>query len=208
MIYTKEQIIKDVRKVLDENTTAIELTELSDNETLDLDAIIIATLTDAAQAVESAAPLHLLDYSKELTSTAEVVDGRVAYVELPHDFMRMVAVRWSQLARPIYKFISIDSPEYAVQQNEYVQGTIERPVAAIVVKKNTHILEIYADGIVDNTEAYIGDYIPLPVFSGNNIELCSRCYRAIIYRCAGMVCAIYKDANSEILMKISESILV
>lgn len=208
MNYTKAQIIEDVRRVIDENATSIRLNELSDIETLDLNQLIVATICDAAKAIESAAPLHLLDYTKPLSGAVEIDDGRIAYIDLPPDFMRMAVVNWGHLGRPIYKFISVDSPQYIEQQNKYVQGTIERPVGAIVMDVNVPKLEIYADGITQEGSQSIGDYVPIPAFEGDRIALCSRCYRSIIYRCAGMVLVIYKDNNAENLLKISESILI
>lgn len=212
MIYTKSQIIQDVRLVLDENVSSVQLTELLDTETLDLDGIIVDTICDAARAVESGAPLHMLDCSKELIADVTIFDKRKAMVQLPFDFMRMVAIRWMQLDRPIYKFISVDSPEYIIQQNKYTQGTKERPVATIVMGKDRHILEIYAEGVDDmacgeNTE-YIGEYLPLPKFVDDTLELCERCYRSIIYRCAGMALVIYQDGNADNLLKISESLMI
>ena len=208
MNYTKAQIIEDVRRVIDENATSIRLDELSDIETLDLNQLIVATICDAAKAIESAAPLHLLDYTKPLSGAVEIDDGRVAYIDLPSDFMRMAVVNWDHLGRPIYKFITVDSPQYVEQQNKYVQGTIERPVGAIVMDANVPKLEIYADGITQEGSQHIGDYVPIPAFEGDQIDLCSRCYRSIIYRCAGMVLVIYKDNNAENLLQISESILI
>ena len=209
MIYTKAQILADVRKVMNENASSLELTSLLDTETLDLDAIILSTICDAARAIESGAPLHTIDYCKELLQSAEIIDGRVAKIELPTDFMRMVAVRWPQLQRPIYKFISVDSPEYLIQQNKYVQGTIERPVAAVLTRNGTHILEVYAEGITEeNIPSYIGEYLPIPAFNGDEIELCERCYKAIIYRCAGMAMVILQDNNADNLLKICESMLI
>lgn len=208
MNYTKAQIIEDVRRVIDENATSIRLDELSDTETLDLNQLIVATICDAAKAIESAAPLHLLDYTKPCNGVVEIDDGRIAYIDLPSDFMRMAVVNWGHLGRPIYKFITVDSPQYIEQQNKYVQGTVERPVAAIVMDANVPKLEIYADGITQEGNQYIGDYVPIPAFEGDRIALCSRCYRSIIYRCAGMVLVIYKDNNAENLLQISESILI
>ena len=208
MNYTKAQIIEDVRRVIDENATSIRLDELSDTETLDLNQLIVATICDAATAIESAAPLHLLDYTKPLSGAVEIDDGRIAYTDLPPDFMRMAAVNWGHLARPIYKFRSVDSPQYIEPQNTYVQGTIEIPVGAIVMDVNVPKLEIYADGITQEGSQSIGDYVPIPAFEGDRIALCNRCYRSIIYRCAGMVLVIYKDNNAENLLKISESILI
>ena len=208
MNYTKAQIIEDVRRVIDENATSISLSELSDTETLDLNQLIAATICDAAKAIESAAPLHLLDYTKPWSGAVKIDDGRVAYIDLPSDFMRMAVVNWDHLERPIYKFITVDSPQYIEQQNKYVQGTVERPVGAIVMDANVPKLEIYADGITKKGNQRIGDYVPIPVFEGDQIDLCSRCYRSIIYRCAGMVLVIYKDNNAENLLKISESILI
>ena len=73
MNYTKAQIIEDVRRVIDENATSIRLDELSDIETLDLNQLIVATICDAAKAIESAAPLHLLDYTKPLSGAVEIL---------------------------------------------------------------------------------------------------------------------------------------
>lgn len=212
MIYTKSQIIQDVRLVLDENVTSVQLNNLLDTETLDLNDIIVDTICDAARAVESGAPLHMLDCTKELTADITIVGNTKFLVDLPTDFMRMVDVRWTKLDRPIYKFISVDSPEYIVQQNKYAQGTKERPVAAIVMGKNNHVLEIYADGVMievgGKDNVYIGEYLPLPKFVDDTLELCERCYKSIIYRCAGMALVIYQDGNADNLLKISESLMI
>lgn len=212
MIYTKSQIIQDVRLVLDENVTSVQLKELLDTETLDLDDIIVGTICDAARAVESGAPLHMLDCSKELIANITIVGTTKFLVDLPTDFMRMVDVRWTKLDRPIYKFISVDSPEYIIQQNKYTQGTKERPVAAIVMGKKNHVLEIYADGVMievgGKDNVYIGEYLPLPKFVNDTLELCERCYKAIVYRCAGIAMVILQDNNADNLLKISESMLI
>lgn len=214
MKYQVASIISDVRKVLDENSTAEKLTALSDTETLDLDAIIKSVIEDAARCVEAVAPLALVDYCVALNAdnstewSMEWSGELKATVKLPSDFLRMVALRLDCFAQPLYEFIGVEDPRYRLQASKYaVHGTFERPVAAIVREAGKPLLEVYTTR-GGKTQEYIGDYLPVPTIADNAIELCERCYKAIVYRCAGMTMVIYKDANAENVLKLADTLMV
>lgn len=215
-----EDIIPDVRTAIDENASAISLSSMDDVETLDLDKLIKATIADAATAVESAVPIALLDNTKSLdVSDPETnvqvtwTDSTFALVQLPRDILRMCVLRFPSFKRPLYDFITADSPIYEMQHSRYggVRGSAEQPVAAFVRKQGMAYLEVFTSGgntDADNTDSVIGEYLPTPKVVEGKIELCERCYRAIIYRCAALIMVIYKDANAENMLKLSESMML
>ena len=195
MIYQVQKIIRDVRIALDENETSIALTGLGDIETLSLDKTITSKIEEAARQVETVAPVHYLEEGHTFGESICWCNDGSGYILVPDDFMRLVAFRMSDWERTVYQTVSVTSAEYRCQTSRYkgIRGNPQKPVCALVSHPEGKALEFYSS---HNDKAYVhtGLYLPYPVIDRNDgIDICERCYIAVIYTIAALVLTIYKE---------------
>lgn len=196
MIYRVAEIRRDVRIALDQNMRSGQLEGLEDVETLSLDALIDSKIEEAAQRVELEAPAHLLEEGHTFGGDAPYWGDRGSgWVMLPRDFMRLIAFRMSDWERSAYRAITPGDPMYEKQSSRYkgIRGNPQRPVVAIVNRAVGKALEFYS---CKSEEAYIAraSYVPYPEIDGDGgIDICERCYRAVVYMTASLVLSAYGD---------------
>lgn len=134
--YSIEDIIKDIRVVLDQNMSSEALSELGDIDTLSLDELIRSKIEDAALAVIKAAPISKLgDITERLIGSVSISDSErhVVRVKLPKDFARLVRFKMKSWPRAVYGAEPPISPYYEQANSEFgILGTRERPVVFLV----------------------------------------------------------------------------
>lgn len=188
MKYKVADIIRDVRIAIDQNTTSDALLEVGDVDTLSLEEIIRSKIVDAATIVEAQAPVYLLDGGKAFgdsilwDSQPGIGSGEI---HLPDDFLRLVCFRMSDWeGNP--SVITEDDPKYAMQHSRYagIRGNPQNPVVAIVTQPIGQVLEFYS--CTAGEQAYVKQarYIPIPRIEGEEIEVCEKLRRAIVYYAA------------------------
>lgn len=192
MVYQIDNIIADVRTAMDMNPQDEGLISENDTDTLSLNYLISSKIEDAAYAIELVAPLDCIDSGNNL-SVSVFWDERkdhegTGWMILPTDFMRLVVFRMSDWERPVYNVIDETSPLYGRQSSKFagVRGNVANPVVAVVKRSTARVLEFYScnDSTAEVDQAV---YLARPKKDEHGgIELCERCYRAIVYYTAGL----------------------
>lgn len=138
--YEVENIVGDVRLVLDQNQTSEAMSEFDDIDTSDLDDVIRSKIEDAAQLIVSSAPIHKLGGGKDL-SLKYIQNKKVrssdytwyVVIPLPADYLRLLYVKCDDWNTAVSEGITTEDPQYALQRSrvESVRGNAERPVVVL-----------------------------------------------------------------------------
>ncbi len=210
MEYNLADIVGDVKVALDLNVDSTPLADIGDVDTLALDDIIESKVAEAVRRVETNASTHLLDAGKEIGGT--VVwnsDKSSGYIMLPDDFMRLVSFKMSDWHRPLFAAITPESPEYALQYSPFpgLRGNPQKPVCALVMHSDGMALEFFS--CKDDGQTVVqGQYIGLPEVVDGKIDICPKCYRAVVYMAASLAAATVNDSDKAAAMSaLSESVL-
>lgn len=214
MIVQVSEILKDVRVCIDENMQSTKLITEDDVDTLALDDIIRSKIIDAVRLVEEQAPVHLLENGHSFAGE----DGDDIYWErdhsgwvlLPDDFMRLICFEMSDWERPVYAAIGPDDSEYLLQRSSIrgVRGNWQRPVCAITTRPEGKALEFYScksdDAIISRAV-----YLPYPFIDNlGGVDLSEKCYRSIVYMCAGLTLASAgNDDKGTSMMNLSKNMI-
>lgn len=218
MIVQLENILRDVRVCIDQNMQSERLILDGDVDTLSLNDIIKSKVLDAVRMVEMTAPVYLLENGHTFVYDSEndmssVYWGKdfTGWVLLPDNFMRLIAFEMDDWERPVVEAITPDDNEYKLQRSSIpgVRGNCQRPVCAICVRPEGKVLEFYSCKSEDATVSR-AVYLPFPTIDENGgVDLSERCYRSIVYMCAGLALAtIGKDNDSTNMMNLSKSIMI
>ena len=130
---------------------------------------------------------------------------------LPEDFMRFVVFQMDDWERAVFYPINTDDPEYARQSSRFkgIRGTYQRPVCAISIRPEGRVMEFYS---CKTTKAKVSRavYLPYPkIDKYGAIEICGRCYNAVVYTIAALVLTTFGDAEkSAALNELAKSVLI
>lgn len=188
MIYKIDKIMGDVRICIDQNMNSEPLIVDGDVDALALDDIIKSKILEAIQRVHLDAPNYLLEGGHNFGDAVYWRELESGWVLLPDDFMRLVVFEMDDWEQAVYHAISTDDSEYEKQRSRIkgIRGTAQRPVCAIAIRPEGKVLEFYS---CKTTGAKVSRamYLPYPKLDENNgIDVCERCYSAVIYTAAGL----------------------
>lgn len=210
-VYHLDNIAKDVRIALDQNITSDVLKEIGDVDTLALDDIIKSKVVEAVKRVHSSAPPYLLDGGYNFGDEVYWKEYESGSVLLPEDFMRFVVFQMDDWERPVFYPINIDDPEYDKQSSRFkgIRGTTQRPVCAISIRPEGRVLEFYSCKSQD-AKVSRAVYLPYPqIDKYGAIEICQRCYDAVVYTIAALVLTTFGDVEkSSALNELAKSVLI
>ena len=210
-VYHLDEIAGDVRIALDQNTTSDVLKEIGDVDTLALNDIIKSKIIEAVKRVHSSAPPYLLDGGHNFGDEVYWQKCESGWVLLPEDFMRFVVFQMSDWERAVFYPISVDDPEYEKQSSRFkgIRGTTQRPVCAIYIRPEGRVLEFYSCKSQDATVSR-AVYLPYPqIDKYGAIEICQRCYDAVVYTIAALVLTTFGDVEkSSALNELAKSVLI
>lgn len=210
-VYHLDEIAKDVRIALDQNTTSDALREIGDVDTLSLNDIIKSKVVEAVKRIHSSAPPYLLDGGHNFGDEVYWQKCESGWVLLPEDFMRFVVFQMSDWERAVFYPISVDDPEYKKQSSRFkgIRGTTQRPVCAISIRPEGRVLEFYSCKSEDATVSR-AVYLPYPkIDKYGAIEICQRCYDAVVYTIAALVLTTFGDVEkSSALNELAKSVLI
>jgi hypothetical protein len=210
-VYKLDDIAKDVRIALDQNMVSDALTEIGDVDTLSVDEIIKSKICEAVKRIHSEAPPYLLDGGYNFGDAVYWKDKGCGWVLLPEDFMRFVVFEMDDWERPVFFPISTDDTEYDLQSSRFkgIRGTAQKPVCAISIRPEGRVLEFYS---CKSTDAMVSRavYLPYPkVDCDSAIEICRRCYNAVVYTTASLVLTTFGDTEkSSVLSELAKSALI
>ena len=210
-VYHLDEIAGDVRIALDQNTTSDVLKEIGDVDTLALNDIIKSKIIEAVKRVHSSAPPYLLDGGHNFGDEVYWQKCESGWVLLPEDFMRFVVFQMSDWERVVFYPIYVDDPEYEKQSSRFkgIRGTTQRPVCAISIRPEGRVLEFYSCKSQDATVSR-AVYLPYPkIDKYGAIEICQRCYDAVVYTIAALVLTTFGDVEkSSALNELAKSVLI
>lgn len=202
MLYELKDIQRDVRIALNLNEISDALLNNDDVDTLMVDELIRSKVEDAAQKVELEAPVHMLDSGSNFADEIywDDDDHNSGWTILPDDFWKLIMFQMSDWKKAVYATITHDDPDYSKQKSDFVgiRGNCSNPVCAIVMRSEGKVLEFYSCKSKEATVIH-AVYLKKPELDEYDcIRIDERCYRAVIYYCAGLVAqAVGKeDANN------------
>lgn len=158
----------------------------------------------AVEQIHRAAPTQMLDGGNTFGDSLfwdEAEDGQPAtgHVLLPDDYMRLVVFEMSDWERPVYVAGAEGDPRFAKHSSRMkgVRGTPQRPVCAIGMRGEGAVLEFRS---CKNRHATISRavYLPYPAIDGETqtIDICTKCYRAVVALTASRVQGIRGNAQA------------
>lgn len=187
-----EDIKAEVRIILDENKVNTALIE-SDNDTLDLNAIISQKIAHGIRSVEENAPSHLIDngvsFISSITWDSGTVGKGMGYMTLPDDFLRLVIFKMSDWRRPVLVPIGDTDPLYFLQKSKFngIKGGIDKPVVALTTNSTGKILEFYSCNGGSTVTIDVAKYLPIPKIEDGSIDVSTLLYTPCLYYIAGLV---------------------
>lgn len=189
MVYRLPEIAREVRVTLDCNNMSDRLLDTGDVDTLTVDEIIVSKILDAVRRVHSQAPIFLLESGHTFGDAIYWGDQGSGWVLLPDDFMRLIVFRMSDWSRAVMTAITPMDPEYQLQGSQYkgLRGTPQMPLCVLNIRPEGKVLEFYS---CKTTNAQVSEavYLPYPrVDTDGGIDICERCYNAVIYTAAALV---------------------
>lgn len=210
-VYRLDEIAKDVRIAMDQNMSSDTLIGFDDVDTLSLNDIIKSKVTDAVKRIHSTAPAYLLDGGNNFGDAIYWKELESGWCLLPEDFMRLVVFQMDDWERAVYHSVSEDDAEYKKQSSRFkgIRGTPQKPVCAIAIRPEGRALEFYSCKS-ENAMVSRAVYLPYPVIDEDDgIEICERCYQAVVYTIASLVLTTYGNADlSKALSDLAKSALI
>lgn len=210
-VYRLDEIAKDVRIAIDQNMSSDTLIGFDDVDTLSLNDIIKSKVTDAVKRIHSTAPAYLLDGGYNFGDAIYWKELESGWCLLPENFMRLVVFQMDDWERAVYHAISEDGAEYKKQSSRFkgIRGTPQKPVCAIAIRPEGKALEFYSCKS-ENAMVSRAVYLPYPVIDEDDgIEICGRCYQAVVYTIASLVLTTYGNADlSKALSDLAKSALI
>lgn len=204
------QILRDVRIAMDLNPKTSPLTDVGDSGTLALNDIITSKIIDAIVAVESVAPVRLVDagtnFSGDISWDSDITGaGRIT---LPDNFMRLIRFKMNDWSRAVTETISEDDDLYLAQRADVkgIRGNYQKPVCAIVQDANGTELEFYSS-LTKTAKISQAVYRAYPTIdSQGGVDVSTKCYRAVIYYIAALVFSTYNNKEeADTMFKLSKS---
>lgn len=215
MIYRVDDIIRDVRIAIDQNSGDEFLTAVGDMDTLFLNEMIRSKIVDAVRSVEIEAPLYMIDIGSNFGDNIhwkEYEGVGSGYILLPDDFMRLIVFQMSDWITSVSEVITPSMALYKLQSSRFpgIRGNIQNPVCAIVVYPIGRVLEFYSCSGGSDVKIQKAVYLKEPEIDEDDlIYICERCYRPAVYYCAALVSTVCElGKQSELLFKISKDLLV
>lgn len=209
-VYRIENIAKDVRIALDRNGSSAALADIGDVDTLTIDEIIISKIIEGIKHVHSTAPAYLLDGATSFAGNVNWGDKESGWIPLPDDFMRFVSFKMDDWSRPVYSCSTTDDIEYEKQSSRFkgLRGTSQKPLCFIAIRPKGRALEFYSSKSTE-AEVEMATYLPYPQIKSDSVEICSRCYNAVIYTIAALVLMTFGDAEkSNVFNELAKSSLI
>jgi hypothetical protein len=197
---TKIEIIERVKVLLEEVSPFDDGLQVLNEDVHPIQSYIENSIMPALEQLLLACPLHLttaVEFATEeeiddIMSMIESGTRNIGRIDIPEDFLRLHTIKIDNWEKSVHRAISIESPEYALQQNLYTRGGASKPV---VVKK-TGRLELYTVGVDDIIEE--ATYIQRPDIE--NLNLNQKLFEPACYMIASEVLSIFGSKQAEYMI--------
>lgn len=159
-----------------------EENDINDPYTLLIDSL----LDEATKRVILLAPAHVLTATlSTTTATADTSDNKIGYIVLPFNFLRAISLKMADWKREVREFILPSDKRYKAQQNKYIRGGVNKPVAALTHRKvgesAQRVIEYYS---VDSSHV-IDYFFYVPETAAEDLQ--SDLQDALTWTLAGMI---------------------
>lgn len=203
MLYTVDTIREDVRKVLDQNTTATSLSDMDTSDTLTIDAIINTQIEPGVLAVAMSANLLLFD-----NTTLKTVTSTTGKIWVDGDFLRLCYIKGSDWKRGVTVAITPEDPKYSQMFSDHagVAGTKENPMVAISVQHNGTSSQPVLE-VSPSVGSYNLTYIKRPKISENKIDISTKLYGATLHYIAYLVASVLQESNAALYKQIATELM-
>jgi hypothetical protein len=208
-------LIKDVRVALNNNSKDEELIQWDDDNTLELDELILSKVEESVRTILTEAPPHLLGEGDPMRTheainwfSGERGKGGGAML-LPQDFIRLVSFQMSDWERAVTTPIGEQDPLYARQKSKCVgiKGNPRNPIVALVMNPAGLMLEFYSCEGGNDVTIKSCRYIKLPkIDEEDRITIPEKLYHAVVYNIAALV-GISLGINTETFIQLSKTYL-
>lgn len=201
---TKIEIIRRVKVLMEELTPFDDGLIVLNSDVKPIESYIEEMLQPSCNKMLKTCPIHLT--TPKALPTSRLI-GRtdnnrvIGTLTLPADFIRLHTFKMKLWERPIHRLISVENPDYILQQNPFTRGGNAKPV--MVNKSGT--IEIYTYSVGDRVDTAL--YIPRVDMDEQYIELSDRLMDALCYLTASEVYAIFGNPLSDKLNAQYETVL-
>lgn len=205
-----------VRKALDELDEAEDTGMICQVDDLDLYRLVEGHIVEAAVAVHSSAPAHLLEGKHGAIDTdfsVTMVEVDVPEIRMLQPAVRLVSIKSADSPLLVTDFLYENTPEARKQLNPYVRGTFDDP-KAVVMKKweedNKPVLRYYSLSPAKQAMHFDVEYIPYPQIIEQVVEISSRVEYPVLNMLVSLVldslaqhdaAALYKRKSIEYLQQ-------
>ncbi len=153
-----------------------------------------AMLDEAAKRVILLAPSHVLTATlSTATATADPSDNKIGYIALPLNFLRAISLKMTDWKREVREFILPSDKRYKAQQNKYIRGGVNKPVAALTHRKvdgaAKRVIEYYSV----NSSHVIDYFFYVPETAAEDLQ--SNLQDALTWTLSGMILQITSRAD-------------
>lgn len=210
------EAIAFVRAAIDElqpNGSIFETT--SDSDSQDLDLIIRSNILQAVANVHNSAPLYILGKDAANALSENITgEAKTLSIPFPSGILRLVALKAVDSAITVTELMPEDSEEAAKQDDPYVCGTYQRPVAVLRYFSDGPKVQYYSlrdtlqSGVQPQSKVGKALYIPMPVFAGSgdteSVQINKYLENAILNQLTGLVLLSYKDDSAQNFLTLSK----
>lgn len=186
---TKNGIIKRVKVLMEELTPFDDGLIVLNSDVKPIESYIEEAIQPALDQLLIFCPLHLTTAANLPTMTS-VVSGtrKIGYITIPDDFLRIHTIKINNWEKAVHRAISVENPEYALQQNPFTRGGSAKPVVAKADK-----LELYTLKEGDTVEK--ATYIQRPDIEDLNLN--QKLFEPACHMIAAEVLAIFGSKQAE-----------
>lgn len=193
---TEQEIIKKVRTIMNETGEDTNLS-LLEEDTIKLDEYIKSVIAEAINIIISNSPVRCVNKKSGNNLTINKTDNDSGYINLPNDYISLIAFKitgWKRISVNVY---NPDSEEYKAQCNDFTRAGIYKPICISNYKNGERILEYYAVGTDPNpsieTFIYEAQYDRTV---GLNLNMNDPLVDSICYMCASLVYSIFENEKT------------
>lgn len=200
-----EDIVAKVRVKLDE--IGLDESEMMDalEDNTNLDSVIKSCIAEAYRLINMSADISMLE-GVQGTVSLSIDSNKVGRVTLPDNFLRLVSVRLSSWISSYSKLITENSPEYRMQSNEWVCGSPECPVAALVHRSEGRVLELFkAASSSDTLSSFV--YIPSVTSDSESVDISDQLAESLIYYVAALTMVTFREDVANDFFKVGRSLI-
>ena len=202
---TQIEIITAVKTVIDE-LGVNDADFLGESSQDSLDEVIKSKILESVEQIYKTASWHLLDGMPITEPKFEINTNLSATLQLPKDFLRLVAVQISDWKFTVNTYAMEDSPIHRRQLNIHSRGTADKPICVLCKNNDGDYLELFS--AVSNEATLIKSlYVAKPEFSEIKYQLrlsiCEKLETSIYYRIAGLTLMTFGDTRANELITLS-----